>query len=170
MIYYANERSPYIQHYGVPGMKWGHHKYRSTINSKIQPSDKAWGNMYKAKLKKEKADKNFDRAYRRDNSILRRLMADKNDNKESSERLMKAARESENANKAYKKAKKAYKISKKYEKQQMKDMKTKYRKEYLSGKSAAGKVILKIIGSDKIYADTMYDMHKRSKVNKNWRT
>lgn len=51
----------------------------------------------------------------------------------------------------------------------MKDIKTKYRNEYLSGKSTAGKVISKIIGSDKIYADTMYDMHKRSKVNKIWR-
>ena len=51
----------------------------------------------------------------------------------------------------------------------MKDMKTKYRKEYLSGKSAVGKVISKIIGSDKIHADTMYDMHKRSKVNKIWK-
>lgn len=168
MKYYANEQSPYIQHYGVPGMKWGHHKYRSTINSKIQPSDKAWSNMYKAKLKKKKADKNLDRAYRRD-SILRRLMADENGKKQLSERLIKAAMESENANKAYKKAKKAYKISKKYEKQQMNDMKTKYRNEYLSGKSAAGKVISKFIGSDKIYADTMYDMHKRSKVNKTWR-
>ena len=38
----------------------------------------------------------------------------------SSNRLMKAAKESDNANKAYKKAKKAYKISKKYEKQQIK--------------------------------------------------
>lgn len=132
MIYYANEKSQYIQHYGVPGMKWGRHKYISNINRKIQPSDKAWGNMYKAKLKKEK-------------------------------------RESENANKAYKKAKKAYKISKKYEKQQMKDIKTKYRNSYLSGKSTVGKVISKIIGSDKIYADTMYDMHKRSKVNKIWK-
>ena len=82
MIYYANENSPYIQHYGVPGMKWGHHRYNSVyMNKKIQSSDKAWTNMRKAKLKKEKADKNFNRAYRRDNSILRRLMADKNDNK-----------------------------------------------------------------------------------------
>ena len=31
MIYYANENSSYIQHYGVLGMKWGQHRYKSMI-------------------------------------------------------------------------------------------------------------------------------------------
>ena len=37
MIYYANENSPYIQHYGVLGMKWGHRKsHGASNNRKIQ--------------------------------------------------------------------------------------------------------------------------------------
>ena len=31
MVYYANENSQYIQHYGVLGMKWGQHRYKSMI-------------------------------------------------------------------------------------------------------------------------------------------
>lgn len=31
MIYYANENSSFIKHYGVLGMKWGHHRYKSMI-------------------------------------------------------------------------------------------------------------------------------------------
>ena len=33
MIYYANENSPYIQHYGVLGMKWGARRYRNKDGS-----------------------------------------------------------------------------------------------------------------------------------------
>lgn len=31
MIYYANENSPYIQHYGVLGMRWGHRKSHGSL-------------------------------------------------------------------------------------------------------------------------------------------
>ena len=31
MIYYGNENSSFIKHYGVLGMKWGHHRYKSMI-------------------------------------------------------------------------------------------------------------------------------------------
>ena len=30
MIYYANEQSPYIQHFGVKGMKWGVHRNKKS--------------------------------------------------------------------------------------------------------------------------------------------
>lgn len=30
MIYYANEQSPYIQHYGILGMRWGHRKNKAS--------------------------------------------------------------------------------------------------------------------------------------------
>ena len=42
MIYYANENSPYIQHYGVLGMKWGHHRYKSMIkkSNKLRTKNK----------------------------------------------------------------------------------------------------------------------------------
>ena len=33
MIYYANEQSPYIQHFGVKGMKWGVRRYRNKDGS-----------------------------------------------------------------------------------------------------------------------------------------
>lgn len=37
MIYYANEQSPHIQHYGVLGMKWGHRKIqKNRIKAKKQ--------------------------------------------------------------------------------------------------------------------------------------
>lgn len=30
MIYYANEQNPYIQHFGVKGMKWGVHRNKKS--------------------------------------------------------------------------------------------------------------------------------------------
>ena len=37
MIYYANEQSPYIQHYGVLGMRWGHRRSNGqSTNRRIQ--------------------------------------------------------------------------------------------------------------------------------------
>ena len=37
MIYYANESSPYIQHYGVLGMRWGHRRSNGqSTNRRIQ--------------------------------------------------------------------------------------------------------------------------------------
>ena len=37
MIYYANENSSYIQHYGVLGMRWGHRRSNgSSENRKLQ--------------------------------------------------------------------------------------------------------------------------------------
>ena len=62
MIYYANERSPYIRHYGVLGMRWGHRKakakYKSTgirsaiaraSNDKVDASFDAWNEKVKRK-------------------------------------------------------------------------------------------------------------------------
>ena len=42
MIYYANENSSYIKHYGVLGMKWGHHRYKSMIkkSNKLRTKNK----------------------------------------------------------------------------------------------------------------------------------
>ena len=62
MIYYANEQSPYIQHYGVLGMRWGHRKakanYKSTgirsaiaraSNAKVDASFDIWNEKVKRK-------------------------------------------------------------------------------------------------------------------------
>lgn len=48
MIYYANENAPYIQHYGVLGMRWGHRKSykkeyglsKHQLKKKIRKSEK----------------------------------------------------------------------------------------------------------------------------------
>lgn len=42
MIYYANENSQYVKHYGVLGMKWGHHRYKSMIkkSNKLRTKNK----------------------------------------------------------------------------------------------------------------------------------
>ena len=156
-----------LYHYGVPGMKWGRRKARPVKGG--QSSSAAYLRMQKAKANKKAASRSFNSAYRHDRSLIRRSQFDKADNKRSSQELMKAAQKSNKADKEYKKAKKAYKSVKKNEKQKVKDIKAKYSKEYLSGKSPTGKAISKILGTDRNYADTMYDMEKRGRVNKKWR-
>ena len=52
MIYYANENSPYIQHYGVLGMKWGARRYRNKDGSLTPAGKKHYGNMSNDKLQK----------------------------------------------------------------------------------------------------------------------
>lgn len=156
-----------LYHYGVPGMKWGRRKARPVKGG--QSSSAAYLRMQKAKENKNTARRSFNSAYRHDRSLIRRSQFDKADNKRSSQELMKAAQKSNKADKEYKKAKKAYKSVKKHEKQKVKDIKAKYSKEYLSGKSPAGKAMSKMLGTDRNYANTMYDMEKRGKVNKKWR-
>ena len=156
-----------LMHYGIPGMRWGHRKARPIKGG--QSSSAAYLRMQKAKSNKKIASRSFNSAYRHDRSLIRRSQFDKADNKRSSQELMKAAQKSNKADMEYKKAKKAYKSVKKHEKQKVKDMKAKYSKEYLSGKSPASQAISKMLGTDKNYANIMYDMEKRGKVNKKWR-
>lgn len=42
MVYYANENNSFIKHYGVLGMKWGHHRYKSMIkkSNKLRTKNK----------------------------------------------------------------------------------------------------------------------------------
>ena len=55
MIYYANENAPYIQHYGVLGMKWGRRRYHNKD-----------GSLTKAGIRRHtKAVKKINDAYRR---------------------------------------------------------------------------------------------------------
>lgn len=156
-----------LYHYGVLGMKWGRRKARPIKGG--QPSSAAYLRMQKAKSNKKIASRSFNSAYRHDRSLIRRSQFDKEDNKRSSQELMKAAQKSYKADMEYKKAKKAYKSVKKHEKQKVKDIKAKYSKEYLSGKSPVGKAMSKMLGTDKNYANIMYDMEKHGKVNNKWR-
>ena len=55
VIYYANENSSYIQHYGVLGMKWGHRKLqKNRIKAKKQ---------YQKHLKKNNGEINNVKRY-----------------------------------------------------------------------------------------------------------
>lgn len=107
MIYYANENAPYIQHYGVLGMRWGHRKakasYKSTgirsaiaraSNAKVDASFDVWkekvkrkttaidlgkkANLSKMAYEKNKNDKNLKRKYAEDNKIYKKALR-KND-------------------------------------------------------------------------------------------
>lgn len=52
MIYYGNENSSFIKHYGVLGMKWGHRRYNSMIkkSNKLRTKNKiAESNKLKSK-------------------------------------------------------------------------------------------------------------------------
>ena len=96
MIYYANERSPYIQHYGVLGMRWGRRKaksnYKSTgirsaiaraSNAKVDASFDIWNEKVKRKntaidlgkkknkdlkIKYNEDNKNYKKALRKNNT------------------------------------------------------------------------------------------------------
>ena len=55
MIYYANENSQYIKHYGVLGMKWGRRKsHGSSNNRKLQKNRIKAKKQYQKHLKKNK--------------------------------------------------------------------------------------------------------------------
>lgn len=45
-------------------------------------------------------------------------------------------------------------------KTKIKDIKNKYRKEYMDKQSGVGKIITKITNSDKTYSDVMYNLNK----------
>jgi hypothetical protein len=55
----------------------------------------------------------------------------------------------------------AQKALKKAEKTKIKEIKNQYRKEYMAGESAVGKIYAKLTDGDKIYANVMYDLNKK---------
>ena len=64
MIYYANENAPYIQHYGVLGMKWGRRKsYESSVNRKLQKNRIKAKKQYQKHLKKNNGEINNVKRY-----------------------------------------------------------------------------------------------------------
>ena len=64
MIYYANENSQYIKHYGVPGMRWGHHKsHESSANRKLQKNRIKAKKQYQKHLKKNNGEINNVKRY-----------------------------------------------------------------------------------------------------------
>ena len=64
MIYYANENSPCIQHYGVLGMRWGHRKsHGSSNNRKLQKNRIKAKKQYQKHLKKNNGEINNVKRY-----------------------------------------------------------------------------------------------------------
>ena len=43
MIYLANDNSNYMQHYGVLGMRWGHHRYKVNMRKASKARQRAKG-------------------------------------------------------------------------------------------------------------------------------
>lgn len=147
-----------LYHYGVPGMKWGHRKAQPIVSGSVRA---AKVKMQQAKANKKAASKSFNKAYRNDSSIIRQLQFNKADNKRSYKDLETAAAKSYKADKEYKKLKKAYKSVKKMEKQKVRDIKNKYAAEYRNDKSPVGQIISRMLGTDKNYADMMYNANRK---------
>ena len=64
MIYYANENSSYIQHYGVLGMRWGHRRSNESSNDrKLQKNRIKAKKQYQKHLKKNNGEINNVKRY-----------------------------------------------------------------------------------------------------------
>jgi hypothetical protein len=80
--------------------------------------------------------------------------------KAADKRLVDAAEKANKADKQYKAAKRTANAAKKMAKVEAKNVKQAYREQYMKGESSVGKFWAKLTGSDKYYADMMYDMNK----------
>lgn len=137
---YNHTQSNELYHYGVLGMKWGRRKAKKLSN-------------------KVKTDKKSAKEWEQ--------MADYAKRKGKTKR---AAKFKKYAKQDIQDAKKhAEAASRSLDKVKAQQIKNKYAKEYVKGKSAVGKAISKLLGTDRNYAELMYDMDKRGKVNKAWR-
>ena len=156
-----------LYHYGVPGMKWGHRKSytipqvsQKSTNRIVNKAEQAKRQMQQARQQYKKSNKQFDKAYRNANSWIANLQFDKADRKRRENELVEASVKSEKASKAYKKAKANYKLSKKQAKTAVKDIKKQYRKQYMAGENAVGKIYAKLTDADKYYADIQYNLNR----------
>ena len=164
-----------LQHYGVPGMRWGHRKNRyagvSTNGSKKAAYEKAVQQMKTAKAAKKTAAKTYSKAYNKaDARGLAAFSPVKKQREANAKRwddAFKAGQDYHKAAAKYGAAKKAAKAAKKAAKIEAKAVKEKYRKEYMKGESTVGKIYSKLTGDDKIAADLAYSENK-GRYNKNW--
>ena len=145
-----------LMHYGVPGMKWGRRKNISLDGSKKRAAEKARRQMISAKQNKRAKQKEFSKAYREGNKPKNWFGENANKVNSATE---KAAQESFKADMQYKAKKKAYKVAKKMANIEAKEVKKKYRNEYMKGASLVGKLYAKYTGSHRYYADMMYDIN-----------
>jgi len=129
-----------LSHTGVLGMKWGVRRAGNAIKSRVRETTKYTKNSYlhpflTGKAERQSMDKNSFGTIARRSLVYQKTSEIKDINTRVNKMLAKKAK--------------------------IKQIKTEYRKEYMRGESAAGKVFAKVTGSDKIYANTMYDLNKK---------
>lgn len=116
--YNYSPNSDELYHYGVLGMKWGHHKYSSSAGQTLNKAKSEYKNA------KKQYGKSFNDAYKHNAVIGKKRRA------ESEKKWNKAFDDADslvNAKKQYTKAKKEYKIDKNVQKNNMLIAKNEYK-------------------------------------------
>jgi hypothetical protein len=144
-----------LQHFGIPGMKWGHRKnpgaFGSAIKSRIKEVGRYTKNSTLHPIITSRAANASIRGEKLGTQVRRMYVGQKTKEIKDVNDRVDVLMAKKAAEKALKKAEKA----------KIKDIKTQYRKEYMDGESKVGKIYSKLTDADKIYADVMYDLNKK---------
>ena len=149
-----------LSHYGVPGMKWGIRRAASAVGRYAKETVKLNKNAYvhpiltRKALLKEAGKGSLGTAIRK-GVIGRSTKELESLNKDVAK--MQKQKIKQRQEKA--KAKVAKMLAKKEAQQKVKDIKQNYEKEYMAGKSKVGKIISATLGTQKTYANVMYDLN-----------
>lgn len=156
------DNEKFLSHYGVPGMRWGHRraaqvvgKAAITARKKIIGAGKAIGE--RAKLAGEFQKNSFLHPIA-SNKAVRDASVNDSIGKQIRRSYVQTNKELRDINARVNKILEPQRLAK----QKMKDVKAKYSEEYMSQmKTKTQKLISKIGGSDKIYADLMYNLNNK---------
>lgn len=155
--FYCVPKDSDLMHYGIKGMKWGVRKDPDrqsvrTARAEYREANRDYNETYK---------RAYDYSTRHPISQYIRKSRHYNKSNELWGDVWEKSRISRDKKTAYKKAKKDYRNNKRAEKINAKEIKSQYRAQYNKGKSRAARIVIGITGSDKIYADTMYNLDKK---------
>jgi len=144
-----------LAHFGVLGMKWGVHRTATQLGKSAGNWGKEAGKMIKSNythpIITSRANRESKKADTMGNRVRRTLVyQNTKDLKDINKRIDTMVAE-----------KAAQRALNKAEKAKVKEIKDQYRKEYMAGESALGKVYAKLTDGDKIYADIMYESNKK---------